>query len=77
MITFACVTEENIKDLNPIFWPHISGHPYRVLIIGSSESGETNALLILINHKPYTDQLYLNAKDPYERKKHLLINNKY
>ena len=26
-------------------WPYIPDHPYRVLIIGGSESGKTNVLL--------------------------------
>ena len=29
-------------------WPYITGHPYRILIIGGSGSGKTNVLLNLI-----------------------------
>ena len=31
-------------------------HPYRILIIGGSASGKTNALLNLINHEPDIDK---------------------
>ena len=34
-------TEHNLK------WPYISNHPYKILIIGGSGSGKTNALLNL------------------------------
>ena len=32
--------------------PQIPDDPYRILIVGDSRSGKTNALLKLINHKP-------------------------
>ena len=35
---------------------------------------KTNVLLNLINHKLYTDKIYLYAKNPYETKFQLLIN---
>ena len=44
-------------------------------MIGGSESGKTNALLNIINHKLYTNKIYLCAKNPYERKNQLLITN--
>ena len=47
-------------SLNPK-WPDIPDHPYRILIIGSSGSGKTNALLNLINHEPYIDKIYFYA----------------
>ena len=47
---------------------------YRILIIGSSGSGKTNALLNLINNQPDIDNIYLYAKDPYEKKYQYLIN---
>ena len=49
-------------------WPYIPDHPYRILIIGGSGSGKTNALLNLINNQPDIDKIYLYAKDPYEAK---------
>ena len=32
-------------------WSHICNHPYKILIIGLSESGKTNVLLNLIKHQ--------------------------
>ena len=51
-------------------------HRYRILIIGGSGSGKTNALLNLINNKPDIDKIYLYAKDPYEAKYQFLINKR-
>ena len=45
-----------------------------MLIIGGFESGNTNALLNLINHEPDIDKIYLYAKDPYEAKYQFIIN---
>ena len=53
--------------------PH---HPYRILIIGGSGSGKTNALLNLINNQPDIDKIYLYAKDPYEAKYQSLFNKR-
>ena len=63
MINFDDYTNENIIKRNPK-WPYIPDHPYRVLIIGSSRSGKTNALLNLINNQPDIDKIYLYAKGP-------------
>ena len=64
----ALKTEHNLK------WPFIPDHPYRILIIGGSGSGKTNALLNLINTQPDIDKIYLYAKDPYEAKYQYLIS---
>ena len=53
------------KEHNPN-WPHISDHPFIILIIGGCESLEANALLNIINHQPDIDEIYLYAKDPRE-----------
>ena len=42
-------------------------HPYRILIIGGSGSGNTNALFNLINNQPYIDKIYLYPKDAYQK----------
>ena len=47
---------------------------YRILIIGGSGSGKTNALLNLINNQLVIDKIYLYAKDPHEAKYQYLIN---
>ena len=47
----------------------IPDRPYRILIIGGSESGKTNVLLKLIkNQQPDIDKLYLYVKDPFKSK---------
>ena len=75
MINFNDYTNENKKQHNSK-WPYIPDHLYRILIIGSSGFGKTNALLNLINNEPDTDKIYLHVKDPYEAKYQLLINKK-
>ena len=55
-------------------WPYIPDWPYRILIIGGSASGKTNALLNLINNQPDISKIYFYAKDPYETKYQFLIN---
>ena len=46
---------------------------YRILIIGSSESGKTNVLLNLIENQPAIDKIYLYAIDSQEAKYQCLI----
>ena len=73
MINFDDYTNENIIEHNSK-WLYIPDHPYRILIIGGSGSGKTNALLNLINNQSDIDKIYLYAKDPYETKYQYLIN---
>ena len=75
MTSFADHTNEN-KTQHNMKWPYIPDHPYRILIIGGSGSGKTNALLNLINNQPDIDKIYLYAKDPYEAKYQYLINKR-
>ena len=75
MINFDEYTNENRIKHNPN-WPYIPDHPYRILIIGGSGSGKTNALLNLINNQPDIDKIYLYAKDPYEDKYQFLIKKR-
>ena len=49
-IDFDDVTKKSIKEHNPD-GPQIPDHPCKILIVGSSESGKTNALLNLINNR--------------------------
>ena len=72
------ITSENIEDHNKK-WPFISDHPYRVLIVGGSESGKTNALLQLTkeqNSDNHIDKIYLYAKDLNKPKYQLLIKKR-
>ena len=75
MINFDNYTNEN-KTKHNLKWPYIPNHPYRILIVGGSGSGKTNALLNLINNQSDIDKTYLYAKDPYEAKYQYLINKR-
>ena len=75
MINFDDYVNKN-KTKHNFKWPYIPDHPYRILIIGGSGSGRTNALLKLINNQPDIDKIYLYAKDPYETKYQFLINKR-
>ena len=66
MINFHDYANENKTNHNQN-WSYIPDHPFRILIIGSSVSGKTNALLNLINNQPDIDKIYLYAKHPYEK----------
>ena len=58
MINFDEYTNENKKEhIWP--WSYIPDHPYRILIIGGSGTGKTNALLNLINNQQDIDKIYL------------------
>ena len=75
MISFDDHANENIIEYNSK-WPHIQDHPYRILIVGGSGSGKTNALLNLINNQPGIDKIYLYVMDPYEKKYQYLIKKR-
>ena len=45
-------------------WPYTPDTPFRLLIVGSSGSGKTNALFNLINRIPTMEKIYLYVKDP-------------
>ena len=69
MINLDDITNENNKERNEK-WPYIPDHPYRT---GGSGSGETNALLNLINKQNDIDKIYLYAKDLSGPKYEMLI----
>ena len=75
MINFDDYVNENKTEHN-LKWLYIPDHPYRILIIGRSGSGKTNALLNLINNQSDIDKKYLYAKDPYEAKYKFSINKR-
>ena len=75
MTNFDDIVNENNTAHNKN-WPYIPDHPYRILIIGGSGSGKTNALLNLIENQPDIDKIYLYAKDLYEPKYQYLINKR-
>ena len=75
MINFDDYVNENKTKHNKNL-SYISDHPYRVLIIGGSRSGNTNLLLNLTENPPDIDKIYLYGKDPYEAKYQYLINKR-
>ena len=56
-IKFDCVTKEHIKE-HDTKWTQIPDHPYRILIVGGSESGKTNSLFDLIGLQPDADKIH-------------------
>ena len=75
MINSDNSTNENKTEHN-LNWPYIPDHPYRILIVGGSGPGKTNALLNLINNQPDIHKIYLYAKGPHEAKYQYLINKR-
>ena len=75
MKNFDECTNKNKIEHNSNY-PYIPDHPYRILIIGGSGSGKTNALLNLINNQPDINKIYLYAKDPYKDKYQFLIKKR-
>ena len=73
MINFDDIVNEN-KTTHKKYWPYIPDHPYRILLIGGSGSGKTNALLNLIDKN--INKIYLYTKDLYEAKQQYLINKR-
>ena len=56
--------------------PYIPDCPYRLIIIGGSGSGKTNALINLINEQNGFDKTYLYGRDLSEPKYGYLINKR-
>ena len=75
MINFDDIVNEN-KTKHKKTWPYIPDHPYRILIIGGSGSGKTNALINLINEQNDIDKIYLYARDLSEPKYEYLIKKR-
>ena len=70
--------DQSVEINQNLNWPFIPDHPYRILIIGGSESGETDALLNLTKHqRPDISKIYLYFKDPFESKYQLLIDGRF
>ena len=75
MINLDSITNENNKKHNEK-WPYIPDHPYRIIIIGGSGSGKTNALINLINEQNDIDKVYLYARDLSEPMYEYLIKER-
>ena len=78
MFNLDDIINENNED-HDLKWSYIPDHPYTMLIVGDSGSGETNALLNLMKEQDsdsLIDKIYLYAKDFSETKyQFLLIKN--
>ena len=67
--------DQSVKINHSPYWPSISDHLYRILIICASGLGKTNVLLNVIKHqRPDIDKIYSNVKGPFKSKYQLLIN---
>ena len=75
MINLDSIINGNNKEHNEK-WPYIPDHPYRIIIIGGSGSGKTNALINLINEQNDIDKIYLYARDLSEPKYEYLIKKR-
>ena len=78
MFNLDDVTNESSEDHNKK-WPYIPNHPYRMLVIGGSESGKTNALLNLMKEQDsdnLIDKICLYANDLNEPKYQFLIKKR-
>ena len=76
MINPDSIPNENNKEHNKK-QPYIPDRPYRILIIGLSGSGKTNALLHLIKEQGDIDEICLYAKDLSEPKKREYAGTKH
>ena len=77
MFNFDYITKEDIPlCLHYPNQPQVPDQPYKIISVGGSGSIKANALLNLINHEPDIDKIYLYAKDPFEAKHQLLINER-
>ena len=56
MINFDHYVNEHKTEHNKN-WPYIPDKSYRILIIGGSGSGKTNALMNLIENQPDNDKI--------------------
>ena len=67
MINVDSITNENNKEHNKK-WPCIPDHQYKILIIGGSVSGKTNALFHLRKEQDDIHKIYFYGKDLSEPK---------
>ena len=75
MTNFDDYPNENKRKHN-LKWQYTPEHPHRILIIGGSWSGKTNATLNLINNQRDIGKIYFYAKDPYGTKCQFLLKKR-
>ena len=77
MFNLDDITNEN-NEYHNLKWSYIPDHPYRILLIGGSGSGKTNALLNLIKEQDsdsLVDNIFSYVKDLNEPKFQILSKN--
>ena len=67
MFNLGSITNENNNKHNEK-WPYIPDHPYKIITVGGSGSGKTNALINLINEQNDIYKIYLYWRDLSEPK---------
>ena len=67
---------DNLVSIKNTSFSEDNNWPFRILIVGPSESGKTNTFLHLINNLHPIDKIYLYAKDIHEPKFEYLINER-
>ena len=76
MINLDSITNENNNKKHSEKWSYIPDRPYKILIIGGSGSGKTNALINLINEQKDIDKIYFYARDLSEPMYEYLIKKR-
>ena len=76
MINLDSITNENNNKKHNEKWSYIPDLPYKILIIGGSGSGKTNALINLINEQKDIDKIYFYARDLSEPMYEYLIKKR-
>ena len=68
--------DELVKINHNPNWSYIPTQTYRILIIGGSELGKTNVVLLNFKNDQHPDieKIHLYVKDPFESTYQLLIN---
>ena len=75
MINLDSITNKNNKKHSES-WPYVPDHPHRIIIIGGSRSGKTNALINLINEQNDIDKIYLYVSNLSEPKYEYFIKKR-
>lgn len=66
---------ELVRIINDPSWVFILDNPYKILVIGGSESDKTNVLVNLTKHQRTDNvKISLYVNDPFESKYQLLTN---
>ena len=72
MINFDEIVGQRQREHNEK-WPYVPDHPHRILIVGGSGSGKTNALMNMLGQQRDIDKIFLYVQDTTEEKYDYLI----